>query len=129
MPRKGYNMLPKYWIDFIKKYNLIGSYIEIPEEIDLSELGTEMEIMTEKMCLEEAEDAYPGLIVIKDGYVPIGSCQIGSGDPYFINKNDGENGPLYRIYHDSVFEDGYNKDEAIDKVLDNYSKILNYIQA
>ncbi len=87
-----------------------------------------MDIMSENMSKDEAENAYPGLIVIKDGYVPIGSCLLGSGDPYFINKNDGENGPIYRIYHDSVFDDGYDKNQAIEKVVDNYTKIIKYMQ-
>ena len=117
-------MIPQYWLDFVKANNLIGSYIEIPEERDLSGLGIEMKIMDEKSIIEEAQELYPGLVVLKDNFIPVGECQLGSGDPYFINQNDGINGPIYRIYHDVVFDEDYDKEEAIDKVLESYTELI-----
>jgi hypothetical protein len=117
---------PQYWQDFISQNNILYTEISIPEENDLSEVGTDLEIFDEKTTSEEASLFYPGLVVIKDGYIPIAGCSIGSGDPYFININEGENGSLYRIYHDSVFEDGYNVNDAVDKVLENYEDLLKY---
>ena len=51
----------------------------------------------------------------------------GSGDPYFINIDDGANGPLYRIYHDAVGEDGYDRNDAVAVVLESQSDILKYV--
>ncbi len=72
---------------------------------------------------------WPGLGVSKDGYVPVASCLIGSGDYYYINANDGRNGPLYRVYHDAVGSDGYKAEEAVAMVLDHYEHLLQYVRS
>ena len=53
----------------------------------------------------------------------------GSGDPYFINLNDGSNGCLYRIYHDAemIDDNSYNLDDAVNTVLKNYTDLLKYV--
>ena len=93
-------MIPEYWKSFVEKHSLEGKEIEIPEDIDLSELGANFVILDELDIQKESEDLYPGIVVAKEGFVPVGGCLEGSGDPYFINLNDGAEGPLYRIYHD-----------------------------
>ena len=120
-------MIPDYWTKFVESEDIEEIDFEIPEEKDLSGVGADLSIMREEHILDEANKAYPGVIVKKDGFVPVGSCLIGSGDPYFININDGENGPLYRIYHDSVYEDGYDAKHAVAKVLSSYKELKNYI--
>jgi hypothetical protein len=120
-------MTPHYWLSFVAQHSLIGKEVSVPEESDQSELGAEIEILDEEGIRSESEDCYPGIAVVKDGFIPIGSCSLGSGDPYFINIQDGTDGPLYRIYHDAVTEDGYDRDEAVVIVLSNFSKILNYL--
>jgi hypothetical protein len=50
---------------------------------------------------------------------------VGSGD-YYINSQDGANGPLYRIYHDSVAEGGYKRSEAVAVVLESYEELLEH---
>jgi hypothetical protein len=119
-------MIPDYWKSFVKQHSLEGKEIEIPEDYDLSELGAVFEILDELDIQKESEDLYPGIAVAKDGFVPVGGCLESSGDPYFINRNDGPEGPLYRIYHDMFGGDDYDKDEAIDVVLRNYTEILKY---
>ncbi len=118
--------IPDYWTNFLNANNLRGITIEIPEEIDLSELGTSCMLYDEKNILEEMNEFYPGLVVKDDNYIPIGCCLNGSGDPYFINSNDGAKGKLYRIYHDEFSADEYDKDSAIDTVLNNYEDMLLY---
>ena len=120
-------MIPEYWRSFVNQHSLEGKEIDIPEEIDLSELGANFEIFDELDIRKEAEDLYPGIAVAKDGFVPVGGCLEGSGDPYFIDQNDGPAGPLYRIYHDMFGGDDYDKDEAIVVVVQNYAEILKYI--
>jgi hypothetical protein len=120
-------MIPDYWTSFVEEHGLTDKDIEIPEDGDLSEIGAEFRIMKPEDTIEEANDFYPGLVVKNDGYIPIGSCSTGSGDPYFINANDGPKGPLYRIYHDSVHDEGYDKKEAVALVLKNYEGILGHI--
>lgn len=112
-------MIPEYWLKFVESHKLIGRDFEIEEGDDLSELGADIKIMTNKQSINEATTCYPGITVLKQGYIPVGICTLGSGDYYYINKNEGSNGSLYRIYHDAVNENTINKD-AIDKVLEIY---------
>lgn len=107
-------------------HGLEGASLEVPEDDDVSEMGIEIIIFDEAGSLSEEEDAYPGIVVAKDGFVPVGGCAVGSGDQYFINAADGEGGPLYRIYHDMFAGDDYNRDEAIDTVLNSYAELSKY---
>jgi hypothetical protein len=118
--------IPKYWINFLDSFKLRGVEIDIDEEKDLSELGISIKIFNEQEIIEEMNGFYPGLAVKNDNYIPIGSCCEGSGDPYFINSNDGQNGKLYRIYHDEFSDQEYDKDSAIDVVLSSYKELLKF---
>ncbi|WP_421976021.1 hypothetical protein [Roseivirga seohaensis] len=120
------DLIPKYWIDFLEANHLHGIHIEIPDDNDLSEIGATFKLMNEQNCMEEMQSFYPGILVKHKGYIPIGSCSNGSGDPYFINSNDGPNGKLYRIYHDEVIDQNYNSDSAITIVLTKYEDILKF---
>ncbi len=125
-------MIPEYWTKFITSNCLAGKSCEIPEDSDLSELdGGDLKIFGENKILDEANEFYPGLAVKKDGFIPVAGCLQGSGDPYFININDGANGPLYRIYHDAEMIDDnmYNLDEAVNIVLSDYTDLLKYVSA
>lgn len=117
-------MIPDYWKDFIESNGIIHAEVEIPKSRDLSKVGAEFQIMSAEDSEDESKNFYPGLVVRKDGYIPVGSCSIGSGDPYFINEKDGKNGALYRIYHDSVFDENCDKEKAIELVLKNYEDIV-----
>lgn len=119
-------MLPQYWTDFLEQNTLLGSEITIPDVADKSGVGAEFDFMTEQAARAEAQEFYPGIAVSAGGYVPVGNCLIGTGDPYFINTKDGPFGPLYRVYHDAVSESGYNPKEAIDVVLESYKELLKY---
>jgi len=55
----------------------------------------------EDACL----DMYPGCAIFELGFIGIGEDPTGSGDPYFIKTDEGENPPVYQIYHD-VSDDG-----------------------
>jgi hypothetical protein len=120
-------MIPEYWKAFRSEHSLESKDVSVPEEGDLSGVGVDLVILDDAGSRQEAEELYPGMGVSKDGFVPVGHCDIGSGDPYFINMNDGPDGPLYRIYHEEVDADGYDRDEAVDIVFKSYTQILNYI--
>jgi hypothetical protein len=42
--------------------------------------------------------------------------------------SDGAAGPLYRIYHDSVGEGGYDPDHAVAVILQNYEELLGHVE-
>jgi hypothetical protein len=121
-------MVPQYWKSFIEQHSLVGKEISIPDNIDLSQVGAVFEILDEKSIQVETEDLFPGIIVSKNGFCPVAGCLIGTGDQYFINNKDGVGGPLYRIYHDLVNENGYDRKKAVDVVIRDYTNILNYLE-
>ncbi|OUS23904.1 hypothetical protein A9Q98_14320 [Thalassotalea sp. 42_200_T64] len=56
--------------------------------------------------IDEMYEYYPGIAVLDMGYIPIGSCMEGSGDPYFVKLNQNpENSNVVRIRHDLVEDD------------------------
>jgi hypothetical protein len=48
----------------------------------------------------ESIECYPGLAILEHGYVNVASDPGGGGDPYFIAAGEGEDPPLYQVYHD-----------------------------
>ena len=117
-------MFPDYWVEFLESNGLIGKDVEVPEESDLSGLGIDMRFATEDQSRDEAENCYPGVAVFPHGYVPVGLCLVGSGDPYFINTDDGPNGPLYRVYHESSAVEPLDLDNMVDVVLKDYRETI-----
>lgn len=120
-------MFPFWWLLFLSENQLIGKEASIPEGFDLTGEGAELMFYNAVESEEETKDFYPGIIVSADGFIPIGCDLSGSGNPYFINTNDGANGPLYRVYHDAVREVSYDADRAIAKVLFSYIDILDFV--
>ncbi len=117
---------PSHWQSFIESAGLVGGSTSIPEDKTVSGISASIYWFTDEQAREEMEEAYPGIVVAKDGFIPVGGCKTGSGDPYFICLQDGIGGPLYRIYHESVREDGYNREDAIAIVLQDYRELLNF---
>ena len=50
--------------------------------------------------VSESVDCYPGAVILPSGYVNVASCSGGSGDPYFVCIHDGQDPPLYQVFHD-----------------------------
>jgi len=121
-------MFPTYWTQFAQAHDLIGASACLNETDDLSGVGADLEFLTDSEAAEELTEYWPGIGVAPDGYIPVAACAIGSGDYYYINRNDGPNGPLYRVYHDAVGSDGYNPDTAVVRVLDNYASVLSHLE-
>jgi hypothetical protein len=118
-------MMPQYWRDFIEANRIVRKSFHLSESDDESGSGADLTILTAEQSLDEATRYWPGIGVARDGYVPVAWCDGGSGDWFYINSNDGINGPLYRIYHDSVSANGYEPSDAIAVVLQNYEKLLS----
>lgn len=115
-------MIPEYWRKFIADNEMIEREFEISDDEDLSELGADLRIMNIEQCISEATECYPGIAAAKESYVPVAMCLAGSGDYYYIKTTEGENGSLYRIYHDAVSGEFINSD-GIEKVLTSYASL------
>jgi hypothetical protein len=120
-------MWPQGYRQFVEVNTLAGKSVELSDEDDLSGIGASIRLFNEAEAASEANDVYPGLVVKADGYVPIACCAEGSGDPYFIRIQDLQPGPVYRIYHDSVHDQNYDRGQAIARVLDSYEHLLKHL--
>ena len=100
------------------KYPLASSFFALSDEYDLSEMGVEMKWMDAAEILSEAFDAYPGKLAVDLGYITIGNCMEGSGDPYFVKYCDGKV-KLYRIPHDEAIVGERFVESAVELVSDD----------
>ncbi len=48
----------------------------------------------------ESIECYPGLAILDRGFINVGSDPIGNGDPYFIPTDQGDDPPVFLVYHD-----------------------------
>ena len=58
-----------------------------------------VEWATEPSIRSESFDLYPGSVIRTLGYINVAGND-GSGDPLFICIHDGDDPPLYRVFHD-----------------------------
>ncbi len=119
-------LIPDYWRHFVDTNHLLGREIEFPWPGE-ENLVAVIEILDDKNIEMEANELWPGIGIRKDGFIPIGGCSIGSGDPYCINIHDGEGGPLYVADHECVGLEGYDRDNAISVVFKSYKELLHYL--
>jgi len=102
---------PAELIEILSKYKIIGQIFSISDDRDPSGIGVEMKWFDPSDQIEEAYKCYPGRLVIKDDYLPIGMCLSGSGDPYFLKTID-QKYMVFRLPHDAIYEDNYDYDSA-----------------
>jgi hypothetical protein len=117
-------------LNIIQTYPLIGCNFVLPDLHDASGLGVDMIWMPPLDIVEESTKFYPGIAAKKYGYLPVGSCLIGSGDPYFMECNKTNNiVNLIRIPHTAVFNDDLliERIELVSNFIDffKWSSILN----
>lgn len=94
--------LPSSLISHLLLLPLTGVCFSLDDEQDESGLGADFRWMTLDEILDEATQAYPGIVARRHGYLPIGICLEGSGDPYFLRIEDGT---IVRIPHQAAIND------------------------
>jgi hypothetical protein len=95
--------------EIVKNYRIIGQEFSLHAEADSSGIGMEMEWATPIEQIEEAFEFYPGIILVKHGFLPVGKCLSGSGDPYFLKAEDNDL-KIYRGLHDLAKDNIYRDD-------------------
>jgi hypothetical protein len=100
------NLIPDWLTGILKEHRITGSVFVLSEDDDESRLGVEMQWLTPEQIIDEGLNAYPGIVALRRGYLPVGSCLIGSGDPYFLNMSVPEDPPVVRIPHEAASSSG-----------------------
>lgn len=117
-------LVPDWLLLLLRNFPLSGSCFEVDEDDDISEMGADIKWLTPEQILDEGLNAYPGKVVLLLGYLPIGSCLAGSGDPYFIKLLDDSDDPsLVRIPHECSSDENYPEEE-IEVVFTHLSELF-----
>jgi hypothetical protein len=94
-------LVPDWLADMLRRYNLAGADFELSEEQDLSRLGAYILWMPPAEMIVEASECEPGMTVVRTGFLPFGTCAVGSGDPYFLDMRQASHDPpVVRVPHD-----------------------------
>jgi len=119
-------LVPDWLAMIMQDHPLSGVSFSLSEDDDESGLGAELMWYSPAQMMEEALQYYPGMAVAKLGYLPVATCLIGSGDPYFLRlKGDGADDPaLVRVPHDFVGEDDSYPEDKIEIVSDSLSRFF-----
>ncbi|MGJ4915698.1 hypothetical protein [Bradyrhizobium oligotrophicum] len=104
-------LIPDWLRSLLTTYALAGECFDLPSDADASGLGVSLIWLTPRQIVSEAMECEPGLSVTPLGFIPIGACAVGSGDPYFLDLRQGAaDPPLVRIPHDFAVEQPYPLD-------------------
>jgi hypothetical protein len=102
---------PDWLMSILKDYRLAGTCFTLSEECDNSGLSADVVWLTPEQVVSESHDAEPGISVLSFGFLPIGGCAIGSGDPYFLDLRQASiDPPVVRIPHDHAVDRPYPVD-------------------
>lgn len=113
------NFLPNWFCDFIMEFPVLGMNLELNTEDDLSNIGVDFIWLSPQDMITELFDMYPGINVIKKGFLPIGACGEGSGDYYYIDTNC-HNSRVIRVIHDEYDENENNIVDVIQSSFENF---------
>jgi hypothetical protein len=117
-------LVPEWLADMLKRYDLAGADFELTEEQDLSQLGASISWMPATEMIVEANECEPGMTVVRAGFLPFGTCTVGSGDPYFLDMRQGSRDPpVVRVPHDYAGGKAYPLD-CIELVAPSLSRFL-----
>jgi len=112
---------PTWLLDAWREAPLTGARLYLDDKVDPTGVGVSMQWMTAVELLSEATEASPGREALPAGFVPIGKCLEGSGDPYFVSQ--GEDSGLVRIPH-SAARGGRLNPEAIERITKSLSEFF-----
>jgi hypothetical protein len=115
--------VPDWLVIKLRENGLAGVCFSLDADDDLSGLGADLLWLTPEQIVSEATQCEPGLSVVSLGYIPVGACAKGSGDPYFLDMRSGRRDPpLVRIPHDFASIKPYPLDrvEQVSKTLSEF---------
>jgi len=121
----GDALVPDWFVLLLQDYRLAGVCFSLTDDDDRSKLGADLIWLTPSQIVSEATACQPGMSVTPLGYVPVGACAVGSGDPYFLDMREAsDDPPVVRVPHDLAVEDPYPLDR-IELVAESLSAFLD----
>lgn len=115
--------LPQEIASMLRNFCLVGLCVSLDESEDLSGLGADFQWMSVEHMIEEGAETYPGIMAVPLGFLPVGMCSYGSGDPYFVSLHTGA---LVRIPHECAVGDALDVTQ-IEEVLSSVHQITAHL--
>jgi hypothetical protein len=92
--------LPDWYRELLASVPLIGlEFGVVVPESEPDEVSWLEWLSPGSICSESLE-LYPGIAVLRHGYLCVGGCSHGTGDQYFLKISAGDDPPLFQIVHD-----------------------------
>lgn len=105
-------LTPDWLMALLRGYALAGVGFSLNEDHDESGIGAEVIWLTPEQIVSESVECEPGMSVLSYGFLAVGACAEGSGDPYFLDlRNSSDDPPLVRIPHDYAVSVPYPLDK------------------
>ena len=94
--------IPEWYVELLLRYPLCG--LEIGWQADEPEGEYDgiawMTWSDPNGIRSESLECYPGLAILERGWINVASDATGGGDPYFIPTQQGDDPPVFQVYHD-----------------------------
>lgn len=113
-------VVPQWYKRLLLDTPLAGSVFEYSGEDNWS---WTFEWLDAKQTIDEAVSMIPGMVAVKRGYIPVGECLLGSGDPLFMTNDPGDP-KLVQIFHDVCDVDGELIDKSTKLVCSSLAKFI-----
>ncbi len=117
------NPLPNWFIELYAAFPLSGSQLEYPqyEPEDDYDGCVSLKLATPQDIVDEMELCYPGIAIKGLGYFCIAVDLTGSGDQYYTTSNQGENPPVFQVFHDVSDEGEEIEKHGMEKIADTFA--------
>ncbi len=88
--------MPEWYVALLRSVPLCGLELKWLAE------GTEgaIEWCGVRGIRSESLECYPGIAILERGFINVGSDPFGSGDSFFIPTDQGDDPPVFQVYHD-----------------------------
>lgn len=90
------NLIPSWYWHVLQSFPLVGRIVTVSGRLGRHDI----EWMSPADMIIESFAAIPGTGIRAIGYVPVGACASGSGDPYFIRFHEIDDSPVVQVCHD-----------------------------
>ena len=118
------SLTPGWLMAILREHPLAGVGFSLSTDDDESGIGAEVRWLTPAQIVSESVECQPGISVLSHGFLPIGACAEGSGDPYFLDlRNSSDDPPVVRVPHDYASSGRYPL-EKIEIVTSSMSKFF-----
>jgi hypothetical protein len=117
------NSLPDWFIELYSSFPLSGCQLDFPQyepDGDFDGYVT-IELATPENIYDEMELCYPGIAIKDLGYFCIAVEAASSGDQYFTTSRQGDNPPVFQVFHDVSDEGEEIEKHGMEKVADSLS--------